>query len=680
MPITAQLHDGTRLEFPDGTDPAVIQSTVKNLMAQRQQPPQQQSAEPGGIKSAAMGLVRGARDVVDGGAQLLTRGLEAVAPAGSGFEKYMQGERQRVEAINKAAEDEYKAGNYGTTGDIARVGGNILATLPMAPASVAGQLGGRMIQGAKIGAATGALSKVDDAGDGYWGKKGVQAGAGALVGGLSVPILEKLSSAVLGAVNRGGAQATSMMKRDPINIEVTIAEAVKRETGTDWSAIPKELQQTLLKQASEALKTTGKLPTAAAARAVDFQQSGIEPLRPWLTRDPIQYSEMMNLRGTEAGAPIQQRMAQANQKLIEGFNRVTPNAPGTPLQRGETIIADLAGKDKAMAGRVDDAYNAFRAATGKDLEVPVAKYADELVSMSENFGSAFPASIRSKMTKIGLFDGQARKTVSFADAEQWLKDMNAVPAVNAAEVAAHTRIRDIVQRMQTEAGTGSELAGEAATLAQASRSAASQRFKWQDSVPLVKDILAGKAEPDRLIEQVVISRGVSTNQIKNLMMSLDQPSRDAIKAQVIDSIKAKALSGASDEMGVVSQAAFKAQLDAYPKEKLTALLGNEANDLYRLQRNAAAMQKFPAGESVNTSKTTGTLLGQMARLRNMPVVGPMIVKPMEAQAQAQTASRAMSPSIVGSAETAANPFIDPAIARRLGLLGVPSLTGLLSDR
>ena len=35
MPI-AELFDGTRLEFPDDTDPAVIQSTVKRLTLERQ--------------------------------------------------------------------------------------------------------------------------------------------------------------------------------------------------------------------------------------------------------------------------------------------------------------------------------------------------------------------------------------------------------------------------------------------------------------------------------------------------------------------------------------------------------------------------------------------------------------------------------------------------------------------
>lgn len=38
MAIEAQLFDGTTLEFPDGTDPSVIQSTAKRLTLERQQP------------------------------------------------------------------------------------------------------------------------------------------------------------------------------------------------------------------------------------------------------------------------------------------------------------------------------------------------------------------------------------------------------------------------------------------------------------------------------------------------------------------------------------------------------------------------------------------------------------------------------------------------------------------
>lgn len=38
MPVVAELHDGRRLEFPDGTDPSVVQTTVKRLLATQSTP------------------------------------------------------------------------------------------------------------------------------------------------------------------------------------------------------------------------------------------------------------------------------------------------------------------------------------------------------------------------------------------------------------------------------------------------------------------------------------------------------------------------------------------------------------------------------------------------------------------------------------------------------------------
>ena len=58
MAIEAQLADGRVLEFPDGTDPAVIQSTVKRLIAESQPAPKTtpkptQVAEPVGYDFGA---------------------------------------------------------------------------------------------------------------------------------------------------------------------------------------------------------------------------------------------------------------------------------------------------------------------------------------------------------------------------------------------------------------------------------------------------------------------------------------------------------------------------------------------------------------------------------------------------------------------------------------------------
>lgn len=61
MAIQAQLADGRILEFPDGTDPAVIQATVKRMIGE-------QPVETAGIGEAAVG----------GAKRYLSRGLTAL--------------------------------------------------------------------------------------------------------------------------------------------------------------------------------------------------------------------------------------------------------------------------------------------------------------------------------------------------------------------------------------------------------------------------------------------------------------------------------------------------------------------------------------------------------------------------------------------------------------------------
>ena len=71
MSITAELHDGRQLEFPDGTDPAVIQRTVKKTLADT----------PSAFVSTATGIAKGGASAILGGAGNAAAG--AVRGAGS---------------------------------------------------------------------------------------------------------------------------------------------------------------------------------------------------------------------------------------------------------------------------------------------------------------------------------------------------------------------------------------------------------------------------------------------------------------------------------------------------------------------------------------------------------------------------------------------------------------------
>lgn len=119
------------------------------------------------LNSPVGGVIRGLRDIPDAGAQLLTRGLEAIAPAGSSLEQFAQAERRRVEDINRQAELDYQKNwrqgqmQQGEI-DVGRVGGNIAGTLIPSTAAVRvlGAVSAPVRAGAITGAVGGALQPV----------------------------------------------------------------------------------------------------------------------------------------------------------------------------------------------------------------------------------------------------------------------------------------------------------------------------------------------------------------------------------------------------------------------------------------------------------------------------------------------------------------------------------------
>jgi hypothetical protein len=112
------------------------------------------------LNSPVGGVIRGLRDIPDAGAQLLTRGLEAISPAGSSLEQFAQAERKRVEDINRQAELDYQRNirqgqmRQGEI-DVGRVIGNIAGTL--IPSTAAVRVLGATTAPVRAGAITGAV-------------------------------------------------------------------------------------------------------------------------------------------------------------------------------------------------------------------------------------------------------------------------------------------------------------------------------------------------------------------------------------------------------------------------------------------------------------------------------------------------------------------------------------------
>lgn len=206
------------IEFPDSMSPQDIVKALQSMQGV-QAPRQPKTVTEKVLASPVGGVIRGLRDIPDAGAQLLTRGLEAVAPAGSSMEKFMQAERRRVEDINREAERAYqqdwRMGQMRPDEfDVGRaVGGAVATAIPATTAVKALGLATAPVRaGAVSGAVGGGLQPVLEPQDSFAEQKATQIGLGGALGAGGGYLGDKITNLLFGrgtAPAVGGAGAPS---------------------------------------------------------------------------------------------------------------------------------------------------------------------------------------------------------------------------------------------------------------------------------------------------------------------------------------------------------------------------------------------------------------------------------------------------------------------------------------
>lgn len=178
--------------------------------------PQAAPKDPSFIPNTTMdltkGFVRGLRDPLDAGAEMLTHGLASGAGylGLSNVAKYMKGQAAHVDALDKQAEADYQKTNPSGYSGAGRVAGSLLATLPLA-GEIPATLPKALLTGLKQGAIQGALEPVAGKDNGsFWdtklnqtvtggltgaGTAGVLAGAGRVISPMVSPAVKKLMAA-----------------------------------------------------------------------------------------------------------------------------------------------------------------------------------------------------------------------------------------------------------------------------------------------------------------------------------------------------------------------------------------------------------------------------------------------------------------------------------------------------
>jgi hypothetical protein len=157
---------------------------------------------PNASDAIVMGLARGIRDPIDTGAELLASGYDRLTGNGpnvSGLVTGQQGEGARVRAMNQQGKQDF-ADQYGgsSLASGARVGGNILATLPVGPALGAGA---KAVGMERLGnaLASGGMTAAQKVGPGFLNSAadlGIRSLGGAATGAATAGLIDPDSTAL----------------------------------------------------------------------------------------------------------------------------------------------------------------------------------------------------------------------------------------------------------------------------------------------------------------------------------------------------------------------------------------------------------------------------------------------------------------------------------------------------
>lgn len=508
--------------------------------------------------------------------------------------------------------DRAAAGQEGI--DWARIGGTVAN-----PLSWIGPSGGAntIMAGIKAGAQSGGLQAlmqpVTSEGSFLW-DKAVQSAIGAGVGGTlggALQILKPAFSAaartvrnVLGSRGSDAAQATAATR---------VTDDTLRAAGADPAKVDPNLYSSIQREVAESLRMGMDPDPSIMARHADAASLPVPVrlTRGQAARDPMQFAWEHRVAGQQGvGEPINDLMAAQNRALIENLNQLGAGRALSPFEASQKVISHIEGVDAQLRSQISDAYKLVRDSAGRPARVDNQAFSDlsknmltegrpELASLV-NRGDFIPAKIRDVYNDI--ITGKLPltvDTVQFLD-RNWGAIQRAAPEDEALAIGT-------LRRALNQTPVNDLLGQESMAAYNAAKALAKQRFDLIESSPAYKAVESGsrKAEPDKFFRDFIANANVS--ELKTLKQLIGAENTGMLQNTLISNLKNKAISGASDDNGVFSQAAYNKVLhDDTQAPRIRELFAdNQATlgQLYRLGRVAEDVIKIPAASKVNTSNT-----------------------------------------------------------------------------
>ncbi|WP_186076131.1 glucosaminidase domain-containing protein [Burkholderia gladioli] len=504
-------------------------------------------------------------------------------------------------------------------GDIAGAVANPV-NLVGAPIVGAGRGAASLIgRGALAGAVTGAAQPVH-AGDTAATIAG-RAGAGALggaAGGAAGVALGSVSDALAtGATRIANAVRQSLPSGQTAmsaNVDAILQRAAA-DQNLDLSAIPQSILNGVRQQVTEALSSSAVPDAASLLRRAEGEailgpNAGLTLGQ--ATRNPAQYTAEMNLRGVQgAGEPLMERFANQNTGLINALNESGAAAAPGEFAAGQGVIDSLAARDASQRSVINGLYSNARDSTGRSAPMDVKTFTENANQIldQQQLQNYVPAPLRAQLNRFAT--GETPFNVDTAVQYDKLLSEAQRTADRAGDgntVMALGTIRDALN----SAPIASDAGAQAKAAFDAARASARARFGDIRTNPGLKAVVDGKAAPDDFFKRYVLNGNVGD---VNSLLGLVPDQGAALRSQVVDYLKQRALSGASDEIGKFSQSSYNSALNSLGKAKLNALFPpDQVAQLRMIGRVASNIQARPAGAAVNESNTGAAVMNLLSQM------------------------------------------------------------------
>ena len=459
--------------------------------------------------------------------------------------------------------------------------------------------GNQLIAGGAAGGSAGATREAG-LGPGWQMAAGM---AGGLAGAAGAGAAGSLARAVGKAVPVVGSPATEFIA--PGAVPETNPEAAPGAVSAIAPNASPAATADLVDRTASLLEQNPGADPAAAARAADFRQLGIQPTLGQITRDPLQFASEQNIRSQSP--PLVQRFNSQLQGLSGALGRLTGN-PQQNYPAGKQLADALLRIDDGMRGQVTAAYNAARASSGADMDIPLQGFAQDYAQTLRDFPNNVPGGVQNRINDLGIMNGTQRKVFNMNDAEDLLKLINAHdgPMVDPATSAALEQLRNSVKT----AIVGADDQG--GPFAQA-RALAAQRFATHDAVPALDAVVSNRVTPDQIVPRFITGgRTMDTEGLQGLAELLqghDPQAFQEMRAQLAGGLQDKAFGVNHSGDKMFSPEQYGRALENIGDARLNALFSpDEVDRLHAIGRVGSYIAQAPGVAPVNRSNTGATIL------------------------------------------------------------------------